>query len=190
MLFTEVGFLKYVLNQQKALGQLNYYTKTVEDDAVTYTQINETFVKLENVGNGEVKVIFEKPTPADKIYSTNDGTDTEVTDFTTLNNNLATASDGAVGFADGMMYYNIPIEHLNNDAVTETDSKKTIPEAKYGVVRNHHYVVSITKLDNLGNGIFAPDEVIVPDEKDQTKYYVGAKINILSWKLVNQNVEL
>lgn len=190
MLFTEVGFLKYVLNQQKALGQLNYYTKTVEGDATTYTQINETFVKLENVGNGEVKVIFEKPTTADKIYSTNDETGTEVTDFTTLNNNLANASDGAVGFTDGMMYYNIPIEHLNNDAITETDGEKTIPEAKYGVVRNHHYVVSITKLDNLGNGIFNPDEVIVPDEKDQTKYYVGAKINILSWKLVNQEVEL
>lgn len=42
------------------------------------------------------------------------------------------------------MYYNIPIEHLNNAGVAENE---TIPEAKYGVVRNHHYVVTIDKLE-------------------------------------------
>ena len=85
------------------------------------------------------------------------------------------------------MYYNIPIEHLNNGDV----ANGTIPEAKYGVVRNHHYVVTIDKLENIGKGIFDEDEKIVPGEDpDGDTYYVGAKINILSWKIVSQNVEL
>lgn len=85
------------------------------------------------------------------------------------------------------MYYNIPIEHLNNAGVAENE---TIPEAKYGVVRNHHYVVTIDKLEKIGKGIFVGNEKIVPGYPDDDTYYVGAKINILSWKIVSQNVEL
>ena len=61
----------------------------------------------------------------------------------------------------------------------------------YGIVRNHHYVVTVNSLTKIGKGIFDPEEEIVPgknDEKDT--YYVGARINILSWKIVNQNVNL
>ena len=84
------------------------------------------------------------------------------------------------------MYYNIPIEHLNNDAA----ENGTVPEAKYGVVRNHHYVVTIDKLEKIGKGIFDGNEKIVPGDPNDDTYYVGAKINILSWKIVSQNVEL
>ena len=66
-----------------------------------------------------------------------------------------------------------------------------IPVAKYGIVSNHHYVVTVNSLTKIGKGIFDPEEEIVPgknDEKDT--YYVGARINILSWKIVNQNVNL
>jgi len=46
-------------------------------------------------------------------------------------------------------------------------------------------------LENLGKGVYDPDEVIVPSEDDEKEnYYVGATINILSWKVVNQNVGL
>ena len=66
----------------------------------------------------------------------------------------------------------------------------TLEEANYGIVRNHHYVINITKLDKVGKGIFTPEEEIVPDDTDKDTYAIGAKINILSWKVVNQNVEL
>lgn len=101
---------------------------------------------------------------------------------------MATASADATAYNGGLMYYNIPIEHLNNGAITENG---IIPEAKYGVVRNHHYVVTVDKLEKIGKGIFDGDEKIVPgDDPDGDIYYVGAKINILSWKIVSQNVEL
>ncbi|MFQ6939570.1 Mfa1 fimbrilin C-terminal domain-containing protein [Alistipes sp. DJF_B185] len=102
------------------------------------------------------------------------------------------AYNEAIGYKDGLMYYNIPIEHLNNAATTtDAENKRVIPVAKYGIVRNHHYVVTVNSLTKIGKGIFDPEEEIVPgknDEKDT--YYVGARINILSWKIVNQNVNL
>ena len=93
-------------------------------------------------------------------------------------------SNPATGYTDGLMYYNIPIEHLR--AIEGDDLK----EANYGVVRNHYYKVTINKLENVGKGIFDPNEVIVPGDDDKTLYYVGASIHILSWKIVNQGVEL
>ena len=98
------------------------------------------------------------------------------------------AADDIISYKGGLMYYNIPIEHFNNDAV----ENKVVPEAKYGIVRNHVYVLNITSLTNLGMGIYDPDEVIVPGDPIEKKelYQVGANIKILSWKVVNQNVEL
>ena len=150
-----------------------------------YTQIGREYVKLENVGDGKVKVVFtnENATP---LYE-EDGTTYSNQSITGLNDNLAAASAGAIAYNGGLMYYNIPIEHLNNGAIA---ANGTIPEAKYGVVRNHHYVVTIDKLEKIGKGIFDEDERIVPGDPDGDTYYVGAKINILSWKIVSQNVEL
>ena len=52
-------------------------------------------------------------------------------------------------------------------------------------------MVSVNKLEKIGKGIYNPEEEIVPDIDDEKElYYVGASIHILSWKLVNQNVNL
>lgn len=189
VLYTKTAFLNYVLNVVNTQNKLNYWTTT---DNQSYTQIDSKFVKLENVSDGVVKVVFAKPANVDKIYSkgTDGVTYTEVTDFTALDEALAEVATDAVGYAGGLMYYNIPIEHLNEDVITEVEGEKTIPEAKYGVVRNHHYVITINKLENMGHGIFNPNEEIVPGDEDKETYYVGADINILSWKIVEQNVDL
>lgn len=186
-LFTKEAFLNYILNKLNTDGKLNYWTTT---DKKNYTRIDSKFVKWDNVSDGVIKVVFEKPSDVSTIYKKEDNSYPEVTDFTDLNNDLADAATDAIGYNGGLMYYNIPIEHLNNEEINEADGKKTIPEAKYGVVRNHHYVVTINKLENMGHGIFKSDEAIVPGDDDKETYYVGANINILSWKIVNQNVGL
>lgn len=186
-LFTKEAFLNYILNKLNIAGKLNYWTTT---DNKNYTRIDSKFVEWENVSDGVIKVVFKKPSDVPTIYKKEDNSYPEVTDFTDLNNDLADAATDAIGYDGGLMYYNIPIEHLNNDEINEADGKKTIPEAKYGVVRNHHYVVTINKLENMGHGIFKSDEAIVPGDDDKETYYVGANINILSWKIVNQNVGL
>lgn len=186
-LFTKEAFLNYILNMLNTNGKLNYWTTT---DNQNYTQIDSKFVEWDNVGDGVIKVVFKKPSNVETIYKKDDNSYSEVTDFTELDKALEEAATDAIGYNGGLMYYNIPIEHLNNGEISEVDGKKTIPEAKYGVVRNHHYVVTINKLENMGHGIFKPDEAIVPGDDDKETYYVGANINILSWKIVSQDVEL
>ena len=97
------------------------------------------------------------------------------------------ANTEGLGYKDGMMYYSIPIEHLRGAGTYEA---KNLVEADYGVVRNHWYNLTISKIANLGRGVWNPNEQIVPDDNDAKKYYVAAQINILSWKIVKQSVEL
>lgn len=196
VLFKNTSFIEYILNVMKAKSQWNVWVETTEQGATdkTYQQIGTEYVELVNVSDGKVKVQMKEVSEGTTLYtrSGSEGsyTYTSITDFTNVNTALATecTNGNAIGYTGGLMYYNIPIEHLNNSAVTDDG---IIPEAKYGVVRNHHYVVTINKLENIGKGIFDPDEVIVPGEDDdKDTYYVGANINILSWKIVTQGVEL
>lgn len=186
VLFQHDSFFEYVLSVLKARNQHTVWYENGKDAQgnTKYTQIGKEYVKLENMGDGEVKVVFvnENATP---LYA-EDGSDCSDQIITALNDDLAAASAGATAYNGGLMYYNIPIEHLNNDAA----ENGTVPEAKYGVVRNHHYVVTIDKLEKIGKGIFDGNEKIVPGDPNDDTYYVGAKINILSWKIVSQNVEL
>ena len=186
LLFKQDSFLEYVLNVLQTRNQLDvwYANGTDEEGNARYTQIGKEYVKLEHVGDGKVKVVFTNE-HGTSLY-TEDGSNCSDQTITALNDDLASASADAIAYNGGLMYYNIPVEHLNNGDVAENG---TIPEAKYGVVRNHHYVVTIDKLEKIGRGIFDGNEKIVPGD-DPDAYYVGAKINILSWKIVSQNVEL
>lgn len=203
VLFKETSFIEYILNVMKAKGNWNVWIKTSEEGAKedVYREVGVDDVELVNIADGKVKVQLTAATKALTLYSRTKATNeqekdtyTEIVDKSTIDNGLATecTNGNANGYKEGLMYYNIPIEHLNNTDNTVTGGKTTIPEAKYGVVRNHHYVVTINKLENIGKGIFNPDEVIVPGDSDDDKnaYYVGANINILSWKIVSQGVEL
>ena len=186
LLFKQDSFLEYVLNVLQTRNQLDvwYANGTDEEGNARYTQIGKEYVKLEHVGDGKVKVVFTNE-HGTSLYA-EDGSNCSDQTITALNDDLASASADAIAYNGGLMYYNIPVEHLNNGDVAENG---TIPEAKYGVVRNHHYVVTIDKLEKIGRGIFDGNEKIVPGD-DPDAYYVCAKINILSWKIVSQNVEL
>lgn len=186
VLFRHDSFLEYVLSVLKARNQHTVWYENGKDAQgnTKYTQIGKEYVKLENTGDGEVKAVFTNELEI-PLYA-EDGSSCSEEIIDALNDDLAAVSAGAVAYNGGLMYYNIPIEHLNNDAA----ENGTVPEAKYGVVRNHHYVVTIDKLEKIGKGIFDGNEKIVPGDPNDDTYYVGAKINILSWKIVGQNVEL
>ncbi len=97
-------------------------------------------------------------------------------------------------YLNGLMYYSIPIEHLNTVEPTltgnETADDVIINEANYGIVRNHWYQLSINSISSVGKGIANEDEVIVPDPSEPISYYIEAQINILSWRMVEQGVNL
>ena len=87
------------------------------------------------------------------------------------------------------MYYNIPIEHLRDDG-KYNDSDYVQKEGNYGVVRNHYYIITVNSIRNLGKAVNVPDERIIPNDDDVKNYFVAAKINVLSWKVVRQSVDL
>ena len=60
------------------------------------------------------------------------------------------------------------------------------------------YNISISKIKTLGEGVFVPKKVnpddeienLEPDTPKDPTYYVESAINILSWKVVSQEVEI
>lgn len=208
-LFNETDYVKYILNVMKTKNQWNVWVEILDEGTQDkkYVQLDESYLKVENVSDGKVKVMLDDAIIPAPLYTQSDILDengeypyTQVTNdnkksvIEKINSDLLAECNGdantSIGYKSGNMYYNIPIEHLNES--NKTDGKYDgIKEANYGVVRNHHYVVTINKLEKIGKGIFNPDEVIVPGKDDDKEaYYVGANINILSWKIVNQSVEL
>lgn len=96
--------------------------------------------------------------------------------------------------SNGLMYYCIPIEHMRGGIQSpkdlSNDKLRNIKEGQFGVVRNHIYDLDINLVKNLGHGIYNPDEPIVPPLEKDDRYYIGVKVNILSWHNVQQSVTL
>ena len=90
-------------------------------------------------------------------------------------------------------YFFVPIEHYA--AAGEENGR-------YGVVRNHSYVLEISSIQGLaaplddkytgdGDGESeGEDEPIVPDPEDLKEAYIQASIQVLKWHTVSQNVKL
>ena len=98
------------------------------------------------------------------------------------NEYLATV-EPALLYADGMTYYSVDIKHLGATGKT----------AEYGVVRNHVYQIDIKSIKGYGSPVYSGLDFVV----DQPEYpvedeasYVAAKINVLSWKVVKQGVDI
>lgn len=187
--FTDKAIRDYAMRYIQGLDELNYYTKV--DDKDEYNQLSADFAKVVTTDENasDVKVVADETAFTGKtIYTKNaSGVYAPVADNATvisaLNTSLARV-EGATGYKGGQMYYNIPIEH-HYEA-----SGKALEEGEYGVVRNHFYQLTVNSIKRLGHGVYDPDKDIIPDEEEDPKYYVGARINILSWKVVKQNVEL
>lgn len=97
-----------------------------------------------------------------------------------LNEKLAKVEPALV-YKNGMTYYWLDIKHLGQkDSTTE-----------FGIVRNHVYKVNISKITGFGTPIYDPTEdFIVPDKPEDVESFVAAQINILSWRVVENNYEI
>ena len=85
--------------------------------------------------------------------------------------------DPALLYSDGQTYYQTDIQHLG---------------ATFGVVRNHVYDIDIKSITGYGTPVVDLNYIIntpeIPLEDEQT--FVAAEINILSWRVVENNVNL
>lgn len=87
--------------------------------------------------------------------------------------------DQALVWRDGMTYYYYEIIHNG-----------TGENATKGVVRNHIYKTTVTKIAGLGTPVYDPEQVIYPEKPDENDHYIAADIDILSWRVVNNSYDL
>ena len=89
----------------------------------------------------------------------------------------------ALLYSNGMTYYIVDIKHLGTAGKT----------AEYGVVRNHVYQIDINSISGYGSPVYSNmSNIITPPEypiEDEASY-VAARINVLSWKVVKQEVNI
>ncbi len=95
---------------------------------------------------------------------------------------------GAVDhFYKGMMYYFVPIRHVQGDRDIATGGEYRLGD--YGVIRNHWYRLNVTSLLRPGIPVDNPDQPIIPDV-DPKDVYLGVDIHILPWHVISQDVTL
>lgn len=84
---------------------------------------------------------------------------------------------------DGRTYFFTDIEHNGGDV----DAM-----GRNGIVRNHIYKLTINSIIGLGTPVPDPDKDIIPVKVDMRddKSYIAVKVQVLRWKVVNQNVDL
>ena len=87
-------------------------------------------------------------------------------------------------WSTGATYYFTKIQHNDNPKIN-------------AVIRNHAYRVSIEGVKGLGTPVYIPEgsegeEPTIPEPvlPEDTETYIAAKINVLSWKIVSNNVIL
>jgi hypothetical protein len=147
------------------------------NDTVADKGVDKTWYKLVN---GEFKLIENVDGDGDGDIDGDDG-DVDGDGDVDLNDELKLYIAPALLYAEGMTYYHTDIEHL-----------KSLSATTYGVVRNHIYDININSISGLGTPV--ADETITitkpetPEEDAST--YVAAEINILSWRLITNEVEL
>lgn len=129
----------------------------------------------------------------------------QLTDDATNNYNWAEDADGNVGISssgeqayirnnvevakiwNGKAYYIVDIQHLGLQEMEGT----TYLEAYYGTVRNHAYQITFSAVKGLGTPVYDPEATIPePVKPDDTESFIEAKINVLSWHLIKQDVTL
>ena len=190
-LYDEANYKAAALNSFEASTTNRIWKKTVSGGNTTYTKVTaddlSVVISADGYAHVELKEASNYCFGAGET-STKDATAAEINKL--LNGDEAYKyNTGCSFYKEGMMYYNIPIEHLRDDG-KYNDSDYVQKEGNYGVVRNHYYIITVNSIRNLGKAVNVPDERIIPNDDDVKNYFVAAKINVLSWKVVRQSVDL
>lgn len=163
--------------------QTNFYPIKKEDlecdITVAGTKSYETGFKLSAEGKTKVWYKYSSDDKHQPMALISDLAAVEAATNTYLAENVKPA----IIYVNGMTYYIVDVEHLGADN----------SDTQYGVVRNHVYQIDINSIKGYGSPIYSGKEFIVeqPDYPETQKdSYVAARINVLSWKIVKQTVDI
>lgn len=166
------------LKTQVALTFSKYYTSTGDSKYTQLTKDDITFAEpTTSMKNYQVTpTLVDDPT---KKYYTKalDGS------FTLVDKDVVNAAIGenkAEIRTEGKAYYYVPIKHLGT----------TGNLGEYGVVRNHFYKINLTGLTGFGTPVYNPETVIDPTLPSYDNTYLAARIKVLQWRVVKQDVNI
>ena len=188
----------YVVDEEKTTPGNTVYK--------SITSANLVF-KTATVVEGEVPqegryYVYAQLAEGDYFYDAGDGSSTDMKQYgaegaetiASVNEKLVKLGHAKV-WKDGMTYYYFDIRHLNETALpqgegeTEYDAQLKTP-GYFGVVRNHVYKSTISKLAGLGTPVFDSSEIIIPERPKEDDTVIAAEIKILSWRIVNSSYDL
>lgn len=189
--FAEYGSTRTTINGLKKLFANNCGLYKKNDEGTGFVKIDPSDLTVKTAtAAGETSTTAGKPDITkpgryksyvqlatdenDKWYASNAADATTIT-ATEANTKLKALGSAKV-WKEGYTYYYFDINHFGN---------------KIGVVRNHIYDATITSLAGLGTPVYDPEEIIYPEKpEDSDDSFIAARINILSWRVVNSNVQL
>jgi hypothetical protein len=160
---------------------------------VTDTEGNTTYTSIEAgdlmtvAGTGNVnepaayEVYFQINNEVNKIWYKLENNEFKTISKDALNTALK-AIEPAILYSNGYTYYYTDIQHLKSATATT-----------YGIVRNHIYEVRINSISGLGTPVGdETSNIVVPEtpSEEDIKTYLAAEINILSWKLITNDIDL
>lgn len=159
-----------------------YVSDATSTSPAGYKRITGADIKFVKKTGADDCLVVAALNDESKIYYRNTGTEANPTweTVTVADANTALGAETAQVRTDGQTYYYMPISHLGNDGTI----------AKYGIVRNHLYDIKVTGMSGFGSPVNDPTETIIPTVPNENKSYVAAKINVLQWRVVSQDVKL
>lgn len=149
----------------------------VKNDANTYVTISVNDVEFYQVPQEEDDNRYEvrvRAIPGKTYY------DSSAQPYAAAADLLA-GIDPAQMWTNGYTYYYTTIKHFGAEGKT----------GEYGMVRNHVYDIKIDGITGFGTPVYEPSEIITPEKPEEdVALNLSARINILAWHLVSQNVTL
>jgi hypothetical protein len=169
-----------------------YFAMTGEGSTAVYTGLTPEDLKcvagnIPGVAANEVYFQLSTTGEGKNWYKLVNGTYRPVADDVKVDANSVDATNAAlksvpaaVLYTNGETFYYVDIKHLGAPST----------KAEYGIVRNHVYNVTINSIKGYGSPVYEGVNFLEYPEISEQNTFVSAQINILSWKLVNQQVDI
>ena len=167
VIYTETGYKNIILQKLADAG----YTKT---DANTALEAGDIEINSNNTLAGITVTVKAGTYFLNKEESSKAAVDAHIASLPYTN------AANVEGYKTGYCYYQIPIEHLSSAANAPF----------YGVVRNHWYKLDVTAVTHIGEAVYNPEKEIPQIPPQDVAHYLAARIHVLSWHVVKQNVTL
>lgn len=189
-IYTGSGFSYGLMYKSSELGYLTgvvYNAKKIKDCLGVVFDIKTPNYISNNTGTSPVtlQVILTKPN-AD--YLSYGSSEVPFEAFEDINKNLIELMGLWEVYDGGRCFFHIPIEHTGKSA--DSDVTKT---GSYGLVRNHHYNITINSIEGMGIGVPSSNTYLgeweYPSNPEVTKD-VKYNISINDWNQVKQDVNI